>query len=171
MEIIWHLTTIEKKLVKNNTLPPTYVGTPLPEIKVAWHQNKQGRGKNKAEKDLSMNRRPSFQENGCLVCTVEASEGSWPCLGPLWEHFHKTGLPTIMCIHKSVEIEMKDGSKPAHKFTDLCREISFFVDAVGDQLFNALIPVESDDNNTPAATLVKKMKHYVAGWFLDTGVK
>ena len=31
-------------------------------------------------------------------------------------------LPNIVTVHKKVEIEMADGSKPLHKFTDLCRE-------------------------------------------------
>ncbi len=71
-------------------------------IRVCWHpvtQDKgdlateqQGKGKNKVEKDLSLNKLPTFQENGCLVYTVEAPEGSWPRLGPLWEAFHKMGL-------------------------------------------------------------------------------
>jgi hypothetical protein len=104
-----------------------------------------------------------------MVCTMEAWEGSWLQLGPLWEVFHKTGLsqwalgwsclmvvmynghatdsnrvtmqrlhcvnvihaymtshamlPNIACVHKRIEIEMEDGSKPLHKFTDLCREV------------------------------------------------
>jgi hypothetical protein len=91
-EIIWHLTGIEKGLLKKGVLPSEYVGIQLPKIRVTWRQNKQGNGKNKAEKDLSLNKLPAFQENGCLVCTVEAAEGSWPRLGPLWEAFHKIGL-------------------------------------------------------------------------------
>jgi hypothetical protein len=133
-----------------------------------WRQNEQGKAKNKAKKDPAFNMlAAAFQENGCLVCTVEAWEGSWPRLGPLWEAFHKMGLswlvlgwsclmvvvyngeaansdsvnmqclcwvnvihaymishavlPNISCIHKQVEIEMEDKSKPLHKFTDLCR--------------------------------------------------
>jgi hypothetical protein len=27
-----------------------------------------------------------------MVCTVEAEEGSWGRLGPLWQRLHKTGL-------------------------------------------------------------------------------
>jgi hypothetical protein len=91
-EIIWHLTEIEKGLLKKGVLPSEYVGVQLPKIRVTWQQNKQGKGKNKAENDLSLNKLPAFQENGCLVCTVEAAEGSWPRLGPLWERFHKMGL-------------------------------------------------------------------------------
>jgi hypothetical protein len=90
--IIWHFTEIEKGLLKKGLLPVEYVGVPLPEIKVSWRQNKQGKGKNKAEKDLTLNNLSGFQENGCLVCTVEAGEGSWPRLVPLWEGFHKMGL-------------------------------------------------------------------------------
>ena len=91
-KILWHLAEIEKGLLKKGCLPTEYIGVPLPEIKVLWRQNKQGKGKNKAEKDLTLNKLAAFQENGCLVCTVEAWEGLWPWLGPLWEVFHKTGL-------------------------------------------------------------------------------
>ncbi len=168
-KIIWHLAEIEKGLLKKGLLPAEYIGVPLSEIKVSWRQNKQGKGKKKAEKDLTLNNLSAFQENGCLVCTVEAREGSWPRLGPLWEGFHRMGLshhalgrsclmvvmyngratdsdrvtmqrlrrvnaihaymishavlPNIVCVHKRVEIEMDDGSKPLHKFTDLCQEV------------------------------------------------
>jgi hypothetical protein len=91
-KIIWHLTKIEKGLLKRGTLPAEYVGTPLPKLRVSWRQNKLGKGKSKAERDLSLNKLAAFRENGCLVCTVEAAKGSWPQLGPLWEAFHRTGL-------------------------------------------------------------------------------
>jgi hypothetical protein len=77
-EILWHLAEIEKGLLKKGCLPTEYIGVPLPEFKVSWRQNKQGKGKNKAEKDLILHKLAAFQENGCLVCTVEACEGSWP---------------------------------------------------------------------------------------------
>jgi hypothetical protein len=91
-EIIWHLTEIEKGFLKKGTLPAEYVGTPLPKLRVSWRQNKQGKGKSKAERDLSLNKLATFWENGCLVCTVKATEGSWPQLGPLYKVFHRTGL-------------------------------------------------------------------------------
>ncbi len=69
-----------------------YVGTPLPKLRVSCRQNKQGKGKSKAERDLSLNKLAAFRENSCLVCTAKAAEGSWPQLGPLWEAFHRTGL-------------------------------------------------------------------------------
>jgi hypothetical protein len=185
-EIIWHLAEIEKGLMKKGKLPEAYIRVPLPEIKVSWRQKKQGRGKNKAEKDLLLNKLPAFQENGHLVCTVEAWEGSWPRMGPLWEAFHKMGLcrralcqscllvvmfngqatdsdhvtmqrlrrinvvhaymtshvvlPDIACVHKRVEIEMEDGSKPKHKFTDLCREVRWIQSTIlsDDGIFKPL---------------------------------
>jgi hypothetical protein len=91
-EIIWHLTEIKKALLKRGTLPAEYVGTPLLKLRVSWRPNKQGKGKSKADRDLSLNKLAAFRENGCLVCTVKAAEGSWPRLGPLWEAFHRTGL-------------------------------------------------------------------------------
>ncbi len=91
-KIIWHLTKIKKGFLKKGTLPAEYVGTPLPKLRVSWSQNKQGKGKSKAERDLSLNKLAAFWEYGCLVCTVESAEGSWPQLGPLWEAFHMMGL-------------------------------------------------------------------------------
>ncbi len=34
-----------------------------------------------------------------------------------------TVFPNIVTIHKRVEVEMADGSKPPQKFTDLCQKI------------------------------------------------
>ena len=91
-KIIWHVVEIEKGLLKKGVLPTEFIGSCLPEIKVSWRQSKQGKGKIKAEKDLSLNKLVQFQENGCLVCMVEAGDGSWGHLGPLWESFHQTGM-------------------------------------------------------------------------------
>jgi hypothetical protein len=91
-EIIWHLVEIEKSLLKKEVLPTECIGTPLPEIKVSWRQNKQGKGKTKEEKDLFLNKLVQFQVDGCLVCMVKAAESSWEHLGPLWESFHWTGM-------------------------------------------------------------------------------
>ncbi len=77
-EFLWHLSEIEKGLLKKGHLPTEYIGVPLLKIKVLWRQNKQGKGKNKAKKDLTLNKLATFQKNGCMVCTVEAWEGSWP---------------------------------------------------------------------------------------------
>jgi hypothetical protein len=90
-KIILHLTEIEKGFLKKGTIPAEYLGIPLPELRVSWRQNKQGKGTSKAERDLSLNKLAAFRENGCLICTVEAAEGSWPRLGPLREAFHRTG--------------------------------------------------------------------------------
>ncbi len=225
-EIIWHLAEIEKCLLKKGLLPVEYVGVPLSEIKVSWRQNKQGKGKNKVEKDLTLNNLAAFQENGCLVCTVEAREGSWPHLGPLWEGLHKMGLsrpalgrsclmvvmyngratdsdrvsmqqlhrvnvihaymilhavlPNIVFVHKHVEIEMDDRSKPLHKFTDLCQEVMWLTYTAANgttkPFFDAIVPVMSGQqqgsamvtfrtDNSEAASLVRKMRRSVAGWF------
>jgi hypothetical protein len=43
-EIIWHLTSIKKRQIVKGTLSLEYLGFPLPEIRVAWQQNKQGKG-------------------------------------------------------------------------------------------------------------------------------
>ncbi len=75
-EIVFHLTQIEKDLIRKGKLPSNLSGVALPEIKVSWHQNKQGKGKNKVEQGLSMNDLVAFQHNGCMVGTVKAEEGS-----------------------------------------------------------------------------------------------
>ncbi len=64
----------------------------LPEIKISWRQNKQGKGKSKAEKDLSLNNLVGFQQNGCMVCMVEAAKKDWKRLLIMWEKFNKMGL-------------------------------------------------------------------------------
>ncbi len=70
-----------------------YVGILLPKIEVLWRQSKQGKGRSKVERVLSLNLLGQpFQQNRCPVCTVKAAEGSWKHLGPLWEAFHKMGL-------------------------------------------------------------------------------
>ncbi len=53
-KIIWHLAEIEKSLLKKGVLSTESIRMPLPEIKVSWRQNKEGKGKTKAEKDLSL---------------------------------------------------------------------------------------------------------------------
>ncbi len=87
-----------------------------------------------------------------------------------------TVLPTIVTVHKKIKIEMEDGSKSKHKFTDLCREVMWLTDNLKHLLFDAIIPVESGfnkgsaiityrTNNKEAAALVKKIKCCAAGWF------
>ena len=73
-EIFWHFSEITKSLLKKGVLPSEFVGEPLPEIRVAWRQTKQGKGRNKAERSMSLNNLPGYCQNGCLACSVEASE-------------------------------------------------------------------------------------------------
>jgi hypothetical protein len=47
-EILWHFAKIEKSLLKKGLLPVEFVGKPLPEIRVLWRQNKQGKGRSRA---------------------------------------------------------------------------------------------------------------------------
>jgi hypothetical protein len=75
-EIVWHPTDLEKRLMKKGGYPQEYVGVPLPKISLVWRQSKQGKVKSKAERDLFLNLLGQpFQENRCLVCTVEAAKG------------------------------------------------------------------------------------------------
>lgn len=108
-EIQWHLADIEKGLLKKGRLPQEYVGVAILEIKVNWRQNKHGKMKHKAEKDLTLNKLSAFQENGCVVCTVEAGEGSWLWMGPLWESFHKMGLSRRALGHSCLMVVMFNG--------------------------------------------------------------
>jgi hypothetical protein len=102
------------KLLKRGTLPIEYVGVPLPEIKVSWRQSKQGKRQSKAERDLSLNLiEQPLQQNGCLICMVEAAEGSWKRLGPLWVTFHKMGLSRRALGQKRFMIVMYNGRKTA----------------------------------------------------------
>ena len=72
-------------------------------------------------------------------------------------HGHKKTfltLPTIQTVHKHVEVEMADGSKPPHKFTDLCHEVmslqSFTPAEPPVFLFDAIIPILSGVQNGSA---------------------
>ena len=131
---------------------------------------------------------------------MEASEKAWHHFGPLWEHYHRTGLvrrslgrsalpivlynsrltdnnhitmqhlcrvnvvhghkttfltpPYIQTIHKHVEVEMADGSKPPHKFTDLCHKVMSLQSSTPAEppvfLFNAITPIVSGVQNGSA---------------------
>ena len=48
-------------------------------------------------------------------------------------------LPDITCLHKRVEVEMADGTLPAHKFTNLCREVMMLVGTGGEDRGKASI--------------------------------
>ena len=77
-----------------------------------------------------------------------------------------------------VEIEMEDGSKPPHKFTDLCWEVMWLTSPAADSppipLFDAIIPIVSGQqngsatitywtDNKEAAELICKICRSVAG--------
>ncbi len=98
-------------------------------------------------------------------------------------HAHMTShavLLNIACVHKCIEIEMKNGSKPLHKFTNLCREVmwlsSMAPDGISKSLFDAIVPVVSGQqqgsviityctDNAEAAALIWKIRQCVAGQF------
>jgi hypothetical protein len=107
--IVFHLKAIEKDLIRKGSLPSAQSTKPLPQIAVSWHQNKQGRGRNQAEQRLCLNNLEAFQRNGCLVCTVEAEEGSWERLGPLWQGFHKMGICQRALGRKVLMVVMYNG--------------------------------------------------------------
>jgi hypothetical protein len=89
-------------------------------------------------------------------------------------------LPNISCIHKCVEIKMEDGSKPLHKFTNLCREVMWLksstADGISKLLFNAIMPIVSGHkqgsaiityctDDIEAASFIFKIQCSVAGCF------
>jgi hypothetical protein len=60
-EILWHLSEIEKGLLKKEPLPTKYIGVPLPKTKVSWRQNKQGKEKTRPRKTLPLTSLPPFR--------------------------------------------------------------------------------------------------------------
>jgi hypothetical protein len=81
-------------------------------------------------------------------------------------------LPNIVCVHKRVEIEMDNGSKPLHKFMDLCQEVMWLTYTAANgttkPLFDMIVPIMSGQqqgsamvtfctDNSKAASLVQKM--------------
>ncbi len=108
-EIVFHLKTMEKDLIRKGLLLSTLSAEPLPQIAVSWHQNKQGRGRSQAEVALCLSNLEAFQQNGCMVCTVEAEEGSWGRLGPLWQQLYKMGLVRRVLGRKVLMVVMFEG--------------------------------------------------------------
>jgi hypothetical protein len=91
-EVRYHLKEMEISLCNKGKLDISLLTVPLPNFVVTWCQNRQSKGRNKTEQRLSLNNLDRFKQKGCLVCTVEAAVDTWPCFGPLWQHFHKTGM-------------------------------------------------------------------------------
>jgi hypothetical protein len=65
-EIIWHLTEIEKGLLKKGVLPSEYVGIQLPKIRVTWQQNNRGKGKTKWRRTSLSTSYPPFRKTDVL---------------------------------------------------------------------------------------------------------
>jgi hypothetical protein len=63
-------------------------------------------------------------------------------------------LPHAITVHKRVEIEMEDGSKSLHKFTNLCQEVMWLTSPAADGppvlLFDAIIQIVSGQQNGSA---------------------
>jgi hypothetical protein len=130
-EIVYHLKTIKKVLIRKGALPSTLSTEPLPQITMSWRQNKQGRGRSQAEQVMCLNDLEAFQRNRCMVCTVEADEGSWERLGPLWQRLHKTGLVRRVLGWRVLMVIMFNG-----RVTDGdCVTLQTFYHLVGDTFF------------------------------------
>ncbi len=91
-EVGYHLKDIKMQLCTKGKSDTSLLTVPLPDLATTWCQNKQGKGRNKTKQPLLLNNLEGFQQKGCLICTVKAAIDTWPHLGPLWQHFHKTGL-------------------------------------------------------------------------------
>ena len=92
----------------------------------------------------------------------------------------------IVSVHKRVEVEMEDVSRPPHKFTDLCREVMSLkvasMDGAPGFAFDAIVPIHSGINSRGAtvtyrsdslllSSLAQKIKKCVAGWFFGYWVQ
>jgi hypothetical protein len=93
-------------------------------------------------------------------------------------------LPYIAVVHKQVEVQMADSSRPSIKFTDLSREFMSLSatneDGTSIPMFDAIMPltigmhcgsavVTYRHDNREAAILIRKIRQSVAswlGWFL-----
>ncbi len=91
-EVRYRLKEIKIWMCTKGKLDTTLLTIPLSDLVITWHQNKQGKGRNKSEQRLLLNNLEGFQQKGCLICTVEGAVNTWPRVGLLWQHFHKTGL-------------------------------------------------------------------------------
>ena len=127
-------------------------------MKVSWRQSKQGKGRTKEERALSLNLLgTTYQQNGCPVCTVEVAEGSWKRLGPLWEIFH-TGLSRRALGRKCLMVVMYDGKETNNDRVTMQRLRRVNVIYM-DSLAHLVIPnvacvhkrvkVQMEDNSTP----------------------
>jgi hypothetical protein len=99
-----------------------------------------------------------------------------------------TQIPNISVVHKQVKVEMEDGSKPLHKFTDLCQEFMLLTARATEGtkelflVFDAVIPIVSGiqaggavityrTENKEAGILITKIKHSVASWLFGYWTK
>ncbi len=157
-EIIWHLKQIENGLLRVGKLSTEFVGVPLPELKVSWHQSKQGKGRTKEERALSLNLLgTTYQQNGCPVYTVEVAEGSWKRLGPLWEIFH-TGLSRRALGRKCLMVVMYNGKETNNDrvtMQHLRRVNVIYMDSLAHLVIPNIacvhksVEVQMEDNSTP----------------------
>ncbi len=110
-EVRYCLKEMEISLCNKGKLDTSLLTVPLPNFVVTWCQNKQGKGQNKTEQFLSLKDLDGFKQNGCLVCTVEAIVDTWPCFGPLWQHFHMTEIMQQTLGQRCAIVVMYSGNK------------------------------------------------------------
>jgi hypothetical protein len=108
-ELLFHMKAVERKMVAKEKLPASLLTEPIPLITMAWQQNKQGRGRNQEEQQLSLNSLDAFNKNRCLVLSIKTAEGTWEQLGPLWKMLNKMGLIRTIFGHKAMMVVMYGG--------------------------------------------------------------
>ncbi len=95
-------------------------------------------------------------------------------------HLSSAVILNVAMVHKQIEVEMEDGSRPSYKFTDLLRvAIALMVmgnDGTSQPAFDAMILALSGlhcgcavltyrTNSKQSAALARSIRRCVAGWF------
>ncbi len=95
-------------------------------------------------------------------------------------HLSSAVISDVAMVHKRVEVEMEDGSRPPYKFTDLLREAMALMvtgnDRTSQPAFDAMIPVLSGihcgravmtyrTNSKQSAALARSIRRCVDSWF------
>ncbi len=110
-ELIHNLKTVKKKLCNKGQLSMDLHDEPLPAMYILWRQNSQGRGRNRRERQLSLNNLEAYGQNGCLVLSIETEEGTWPHFSPLRRMLNKMGLVRLVFGQRAVMVVLY-GGKP-----------------------------------------------------------
>ncbi len=81
-ELIYNLKTVEKKLCNKGQLSMNLHDEPLPAMYILWRQNSQDRGRNRRERQLSLNNLEAYGYNGCWFCPLKQKKAHGHVLAP-----------------------------------------------------------------------------------------